>query len=94
MSDVYLYDTDSLSTLSTPFLHEGSGDFKFFFVNKVFAGWDFGISDFEAKSLKQKSLRQEISEYISLVHAKAKTRKRDKGFAREYRCTTYSQFPL
>lgn len=60
---------------------EGSGDFKFYFVNKVFAGWDFGVSDPDAAALKQKSLRQEIGEYISLIHARAKTRKKDRGFA-------------
>ena len=62
---------------------EGSGDFKFYFVNKVFAGWDFGISDRGAAILKQKSLRQEMSEYISLVLSPRKSRLRSKGCARE-----------
>lgn len=54
---------------------EGSGDLKFYFVNKVFGGWDFGISDAEAAQLKRKSLRQEIGEHISLVTSRRQNRK-------------------
>ena len=63
---------------------EGSGDLKFYFVNKVFAGWDFGVSDPGAAALKHKSLRSEIVEYISLLKSRSVRRTiRLKGFARQ-----------
>ena len=40
---------------------EGSGEFNFYYVAKVFCGWDHNIADPAAARLKQKSIYQELA---------------------------------
>ncbi|XP_046583503.1 transmembrane channel-like protein 7 isoform X1 [Haliotis rubra] len=44
---------------------EGSSEFNFFFVSKVFCGWDYGVTSKEAARLKHKSIYNELLEYLS-----------------------------
>ncbi|ESO89005.1 hypothetical protein LOTGIDRAFT_228947 [Lottia gigantea] len=44
---------------------EGSGDINFYYISKVFNGWDYGITSVEAARLKHKSLFLELSEYLA-----------------------------
>ncbi|KAL4239335.1 Transmembrane channel-like protein 5 [Mactra antiquata] len=44
---------------------EGSGAFDFYYVSRVFCGWDYGITAKNAAQLKHKGISNELKEYLS-----------------------------
>ncbi|XP_052761311.1 transmembrane channel-like protein 5 isoform X2 [Mya arenaria] len=46
---------------------EGSGAFDFYYVSRVFCGWDYGITAKDSATLKHKGVYNELKEYLSGV---------------------------
>lgn len=44
---------------------EGSDAFDFYYVSRVFCGWDYGITNKDAAKLKSMSIYHELKEYLS-----------------------------
>lgn len=44
---------------------EGSGAFDFYYVSRVFCGWDYGITAKNSATLKHKGIYNELKEYLS-----------------------------
>ncbi|XP_053393391.1 transmembrane channel-like protein 7 isoform X2 [Mercenaria mercenaria] len=44
---------------------EGSGAFDFYYVSRVFCGWDYGITAKNSATLKHKGIFNELKEYLS-----------------------------
>ncbi|KAL5017791.1 hypothetical protein ScPMuIL_003513 [Solemya velum] len=53
---------------------EGSGAFDFYYVSRVFCGWDYGVTSKDAATLKHKGIFNEIKEYLSGVHTEKKVK--------------------
>ncbi|CAH1795477.1 unnamed protein product [Owenia fusiformis] len=44
---------------------DGGGEFSLYFSSKVFCGWDYGMTARDAAKLKQKSISQELKEFLA-----------------------------
>ncbi|XP_013408571.1 transmembrane channel-like protein 6 [Lingula anatina] len=62
---------------------QGSGEFSFYYVSKVFCGWDYGITDKDAGNLKHKALYNELQEYLAGYHE-------EKNLTCQQRCGWFS----
>ncbi|KAK3584997.1 hypothetical protein CHS0354_037370 [Potamilus streckersoni] len=51
---------------------EGSGAYDFYYVTRVFCGWDYGIMAVDAAKLKHKGIWNELKEYLSGIQKEKK----------------------
>ncbi|XP_074648394.1 transmembrane channel-like protein 7 isoform X2 [Tubulanus polymorphus] len=52
---------------------EASDEFNFYYVSKIFVGWDHAIANWEAARLKHQSMYNEFREYLSVFHKPKRT---------------------